>query len=99
MEAGPGPRRHLKMGDAGGPSESSGGDGSGKDLPVMPGPEKPLLHLAIEFVEMLDNALAEHQMLNIAHGEMPAEAARDSLLTLQRDSRDRAGCWNGSTRC
>ena len=23
----------------------------------------------------MDNALAEHQMLNIAHGEMPAEAA------------------------
>ena len=75
MEAGPGPRRHLQMGDAGGPSESSGGDGSGKDLPVMPGPEKPLLHIAIEFVEMLDNALAEHQMLNVAHGELPAEAA------------------------
>ena len=72
MEAGPGPRRHLLMGDAGGPSESSGGDGSGKDLPVMPGPEKPLLHIAIEFVEMLDNALAEHQMLNVAHGELPA---------------------------
>ena len=54
------------MGDAGGPTESSGGDGSGKDLPVMPGPEKPLLHIAIEFVEMLDNALAEHQMLNVA---------------------------------
>ena len=63
------------MADAGGPSETSGGHGSGNDLPVMPGPEKPLLHLAIEFVEMLDNALAEHQMLNIAHGEMPAEAA------------------------
>ena len=75
MEAGPGPRRHLQMGDAGGPSESSGGGGSGKDLPVMPGPEKPLLHIAIEFVEMLDNALAEHQMLNVAHGELPAEAA------------------------
>ena len=55
MEAGPGPRRHLQMGDAGGPTESSGRDGSGKDLPVMPGPEKPLLHIAIEFV-MLDNA-------------------------------------------
>ena len=41
----------------------------------MPGPEKPLLHIAIEFVEMLDNALAEHQMLNVAHGESPAEAA------------------------
>ena len=41
----------------------------------MPGPEKPLLHIAIEFVEMLDNALAEHQMLNVAHGELPAEAA------------------------
>ena len=63
------------MDDAGGPSESSGGGGSGKDLPVMPGPEKPLLHIAIEFVEMLDNALAEHQMLNVAHGELPAEAA------------------------
>ena len=75
MEAGPGPRRHLQMGDAGGPTESSGRDGSGKDLPVMPGPEKPLLHIAIEFVEMLDNALAEHQMLNVAHGELPAEAA------------------------
>ena len=75
MEAGPGPRRHLQMGDSGGPSESSGGDGSAKDLPVMPGPEKPLLHIAIEFVEMLDNALAEHQMLNVAHGELPAEAA------------------------
>ena len=37
----------------------------------MPGPEKPLLHIAIEFVEMLDNALAEHQMLNVAHGELP----------------------------
>ena len=24
---------------------------------------------------MLDNALAEHQMLNVAHGELPAEAA------------------------
>ena len=24
---------------------------------------------------------------------------RASLLTLKRDSRDRAGCWNGSTRC
>ena len=67
MEAGPGPCRHLQMGDAGGPTESSGRDGSGKDLPVMPGPEKPLLHIAIEFVEMLDNALAEHQMLNVAH--------------------------------
>ena len=75
MEAGPGPRRHLQMGDSGGPSESSGGHGSAKDLPVMPGPEKPLLHIAIEFVEMLDNALAEHQMLNVAHGELPAEAA------------------------
>ena len=74
MEAVPGPRRHLQMDDAGGPSESSGGGGSGKDLPVMPGPEKPLLHIAIEFVEMLDNALAEHQMLNVAHGELPAEA-------------------------
>ena len=63
------------MGDSGGPSESSGGHGSAKDLPVMPGPEKPLLHIAIEFVEMLDNALAEHQMLNVAHGELPAEAA------------------------
>ena len=67
MVAVPGPRRHLQMGDAGGPSESSGGHGSAKDLPVMPGPEKPLLHIAIEFVEMLDNALAEHQMLNVAH--------------------------------
>ena len=75
MEAVPGPRRHLQMDDAGGPSESSGGGGSGKDLPVMPGPEKPLLHIAIEFVETLDNTLAEHQMLSIAHGEMPAEAA------------------------
>ena len=63
------------MGDSGGPSESSGGHGSAKDLPVMTGPEKPLLHIAIEFVEMLDNALAEHQMLNVAHGELPAEAA------------------------
>ena len=63
------------MGDVGGPSESSGGHGSGSDLPVMPGPEKPLLHIAIEYVEMLDNALAEHQMLNVAHGELPAEAA------------------------
>ena len=54
------------MGDTGGPSETSGGHGLGKDLPVMPGPEKPLLHIAIEFVEMLDNALAEHQMLNVA---------------------------------
>ena len=62
------------MGDVGGPSESSGGR-SGNDLPVMPGPEKPLLHIAIEFVESLDNALAEHQMLNVAHGELPAEAA------------------------
>ena len=26
MEAGPGPRRHLEMGDAGGPSETSGGN-------------------------------------------------------------------------
>ena len=42
------------------PNPRSGGGGSGKDLPVMPGPEKPLLHIAIEFVEMLDNALAEH---------------------------------------
>ena len=67
MEAGPGPRRHLEMGDTGGPSETSGGRGSGNDLPVMPGPEKPLLHTAIEFVETLDNTLAEHQMLNIAH--------------------------------
>ena len=25
---------------------------------------KPLLHIAIEFVEALDNTLAEHQMLN-----------------------------------
>ena len=33
------------------------------------------MHIAIEFVEMLDNALAEHQMLNVAHGELPAEAA------------------------
>ena len=47
----------------------------GSDLPVMPGPEKPLLHIAIEFVEMLDNVLAEHQMLSVAHGELPAEAA------------------------
>ena len=62
------------MGDAGGPPESSGGR-SGNDLPVMPGPEKPLLHIAIEFVESLDNALAEQQMLNVAHGELPAEAA------------------------
>ena len=54
------------MGDTGGPSATSGGHGLGKDLPVMPGPEKPLLHIAIEFVEMLDNALAEHQMLNVA---------------------------------
>ena len=75
MEAGPGPRRHLQMGDTGGPSETSGGRGSGNDLPVMPGPEKPLLHTAIEFVETLDNTLAEHQMLNIAHGELPADAA------------------------
>ena len=75
MEAGPGPRRHLEMGDTGGPSETSGGRGSGNDLPVMPGPEKPLLHTAIEFVETLDNTLAEHQMLNIAHGELPADAA------------------------
>ena len=75
MVAVPGPRRHPKMGDTGGPSETSGGHGSGNDLPVMPGPEKPLLHIAIEFVEMLDNALAEHQMLNVAHGELPAEAA------------------------
>ena len=75
MEAGPGPRRHLEMGDTGGPSETSGGHGSGNDLPVMPGPEKPLLHTAIEFVETLDNTLAEHQMLNIAHGELPADAA------------------------
>ena len=59
MEAGPGPRRHLQMGDAGGPSESSGGDGSGKDLPVMPGPEKPLLHRAMEFVEMLEHGVAK----------------------------------------
>ena len=63
------------MGDAGGPPEASGGHGPGNDLPVMPGPEKPLLHIAIEFVEALDNTLAEHQMLNVAHGEMPAEAA------------------------
>ena len=63
------------MGDTGGPSETSGGHGSGNDLPVMPGPEKPLLHTAIEFVETLDNTLAEHQMLNIAHGELPADAA------------------------
>ena len=62
------------MGDADGPLESSGGR-SGNDLPVMPGPEKPLLHIAIEFVESLDNALAEQQMLNVAHGELPAEAA------------------------
>ena len=62
------------MGDADGPPESSGGR-SGNDLPVMPGPEKPLLHIAIEFVESLDNALAEQQMLNVAHGELPAEAA------------------------
>ena len=54
-----------------GAPESSGGHGAG-ELPVMPGPEKPLLHIAIEFVEMLDNALAEHQMLNVAHGELPA---------------------------
>ena len=62
------------MGDADGPPESSGGR-SGNDLPVMPGPEKPLLHIAIEFVESLDNALAEQQMLNVAHGELPADAA------------------------
>ena len=37
MEAGPGPRRHLEMGDTGGPSETSGGRGSGNDLPVMQG--------------------------------------------------------------
>ena len=83
----PGPRRHLQMGDAGGPTESSGRDGSGKDLPVMPGPEKPLLHIAIEFVEMLDNALAEHQMLNVAHGELPAEAVH--AFTTCRSSRSR----------
>ena len=74
MAAVPGPRRNQPMGDADGPPESSGGR-SGNDLPVMPGPEKPLLHIAIEFVEMLDNALAEHQLLNVAHGELPAEAA------------------------
>ena len=68
------------MGDVGGPSESSGGHGSGNDLPVMPGPEKPLLHIAIEFVESLDNALAEHQMLNVAHGELPAEAMGSARL-------------------
>ena len=45
MEAGPRGQpghvasRDLEMGDAGGPSESSGGHGSGSDLPVMPGPE------------------------------------------------------------
>ena len=32
MEAGPGPRRHLEMGDTGGPSETSGGRGSGNDI-------------------------------------------------------------------
>ena len=74
MAAGPGPRRNQPMGDADGPPESSGGR-SGNDLPVMPGPEKPLLHIAIEFVESLDNALAEQQMLNVAHGELPADAA------------------------
>jgi hypothetical protein len=61
--------RVLRPGDTGRAMTSS------NDLPVMPGPEKPLLHIAIEFVETLDNTLAEHQMLNIAHGEMPAEAA------------------------
>ena len=29
----------------------------------------------------------------------PRVEGRASLLTLKRDSRDRAGCWNGSTRC
>ena len=37
-----------------GPPEASGGHGPGNDLPVMPGPEKPLLHIAIEFVEDSD---------------------------------------------
>ena len=102
MEAGPGPRRHLQMGDSGGPSESSGGDGSGKDLPVMPGPEKPLLHIAIEFVEMLDNALAEHQMLNVAHAcfgatvcvAVPARAgvcSRIRCASAHRVARPRSG--------
>ena len=54
----PSPRRHLGMADAGGPSETSGGHGP-NDLPVMPGPEKPLLHLAIEFVEMLERGVAK----------------------------------------
>ena len=58
MVAVPSPRRHLGMADAGGPSETSGGHGP-NDLPVMPGPEKPLLHLAIEFVEMLEHGVAK----------------------------------------
>ena len=28
-----------------------------------------------------------------------AVAPRGPLLTLERDFRDRAGCWNSSTRC
>ena len=39
-------------GDAGGPSETSGGRGSGNDLPVMPGPEKPLLWGKCRFPEI-----------------------------------------------
>ena len=49
VAAGPGPRRNQPMGDADGPPESSGGR-SGNDLPVMPGPEKPLIGLGLGLI-------------------------------------------------
>ena len=85
MEAGPGPRRNPVMGDADGPPESSEGR-SGNDLPVMPGPEKPPLHIAIEFVESLDSGrksrrLRFYNLRFIGRGKNPlAHPSRQPLM-------------------
>ena len=58
------------------PQTSGGRTGGSLQLPVLPGPDRPLLHLAVEFRDDLDVALAEHKLLAVAQsGADPPECA------------------------